>query len=186
MRICCIVESAAYPHLIKFECAKKKVKRHTIIFSEHLIMIRRGSLNLMRLQISIAMLRAPMKIVLSKLAQEEEKQHALDQLHSQDFENWFDEDVEGFSNRDLRFRKDVILKRIIRSCKKFYSKEFQRFVGKTRQTFVKIKQDRERIFKYAREFLNLKFGDNTSEEMEFILFWFIDKKVKEDCIEDCI
>ena len=113
---------------------------------------------------------------LSELAQEEVKQHALEQLHSQDFDNWLDEEVEGFSNRDLRFRRDVILKRIIRNCKKFYFKEFQRFVGKTRQTFAKIKQDRERISKYAREFLNLKFGENISEEMELILFWFIDKK----------
>ena len=61
---------------------------------------------------------------------------------------------------------------------RYYSKEFQKFIGKTRQTFAKIKQNKERCSKYANDFISLKFGNNSTEELELILLLFIEKKKK--------
>ena len=106
---------------------------------------------------------------------EEEKEHSG--LVSE-YEDISEDNAVEFTNIDLRLKKDVIFKRIIRSWKKFYSKKFQKFIGKTRQKFAKIKQDKERITRYAGEFLRLKFGTEASNEMEQLLYWFIDRKNK--------
>ena len=43
--------------------------------------------------------------------------------------------------------------KILRSFKMHYFKDFQWFVGKSRQTFAKIKQNSEKISKYAKSYL---------------------------------
>lgn len=61
---------------------------------------------------------------------------------------------------------------------RYYSKELQKFVGKTRQTFAKIKQNKEKILAYTKAFASDKFGSNASEEIELFLLLFIQKKKK--------
>ena len=98
------------------------------------------------------------------------------------------EDAEfEFTAKDGKFRKDVIFKCIVRSWKKHYAKEFQQFVGKSRQTFAKIKQDRNRLKKYANDYLTMRFGEEFSNEIELFLFLFIDKNskfVSQSCDKD--
>ena len=86
-----------------------------------------------------------------------------------------DECAPDFAIIDPKFRKDVIFKRIVRSCKRYYSKKFQKFVGKSRQTFAKIKVNKKRITRYAKEFIASEFGEDASKEMELFLFMFLDK-----------
>ena len=109
-----------------------------------------------------------------KMPEEEEKEQNKIYNSSIDSGDDFDDDVVEFTNFDFRFRKDVIYKRIARSWRKYYSKELQKYVGKTRQTFAKIKQDKQRISKYIKDFVKLQFGNEASKGMELLLHWFID------------
>ena len=70
----------------------------------------------------------------------------------------------------------LFINKILRSFKKYYSKDFQKFVGKWRQTFTKIKQNSEKISKYAKDYLQQKFNENATNEMELLLYWFLDKQ----------
>ena len=89
---------------------------------------------------------------------------------------WAIEDAASdFTINNYMLRKDVILKKIVRAWKKYYSKEFKKYIGKSRQTFTKIKMNKEKLHKYVKEFILLKFRGDSSKEMEIFFFLFIDK-----------
>ena len=79
----------------------------------------------------------------------------------------------------LRTRKDVIFKRIVRGCKKYYCQEFWRFIGVRRKEWIKTKINREKITSNAHNFLFSLFKEHQSRCMEDLLLCFLEKGYKE-------
>ena len=75
-------------------------------------------------------------------------------------------------------RKDVIFKKIVRSCKRYYSQNFRKFVGFGRKAWLKIRKNKQTIFKHANEYLNSLFPGKHSIFMEELLLCFIEKANK--------
>ena len=75
----------------------------------------------------------------------------------------------------LRTRKDVIFKRIVRSCKKYYYQEFRKFIGVGRREWIKTKINKDEINSNVRNFLFSLFKEHQSRCMEDLLLCFIEK-----------
>ena len=78
----------------------------------------------------------------------------------------------------LRTRKDVIFKKIVRSCKRYYCQEFRKYIGIGRKERIKTKINKEEITSNVRNFLFSLFKELQSGCMEDLLLCFIEKGYK--------
>ena len=78
----------------------------------------------------------------------------------------------------LRTRKDVIFKKIVRSCKRYYCQEFRRFIGVRRKEWIKTKINKKEITNNAHNFLFSLFKEHQSRCMEDLLLCFLEKRYK--------